>query len=142
MVLCASQPLRWAAPPTRDALEGKAPQRRPQERLDRRLEEVVKAVGGGYCQLQMPLRLALGVRGTVAGHRLGALNGGRGASPPPSNAPPMATAGSHPLEHLPLFGHLSKSLLPATETGPHPPPQHRPGTTAELLAFGTFQGHK
>ena len=32
-----------------------------------------KAVGGGYCRLQMPLRLALGVRGTVAGHRLGAL---------------------------------------------------------------------
>ena len=35
---------------------------------------------GGYCRLQMPLRLALGVRGTVAGHRLGALD-------PPS--PPM-----------------------------------------------------
>ena len=28
-------------------------------------------MGGGYCRLQMPLRLALGVRGTVAGHRLG-----------------------------------------------------------------------
>ena len=32
--------------PTRDALEGKGLQRRPQERLDRRLEEVAKAVGG------------------------------------------------------------------------------------------------
>ena len=32
-----------------------------------------KAVGGGYCRLQLPLKLALGVRGTVAGHRLGAL---------------------------------------------------------------------
>eukprot|EP00670_Eutreptiella_braarudii_P021862 CAMPEP_0174349268 /NCGR_PEP_ID=MMETSP0811_2-20130205/5969_1 /TAXON_ID=73025 ORGANISM="Eutreptiella gymnastica-like, Strain CCMP1594" /NCGR_SAMPLE_ID=MMETSP0811_2 /ASSEMBLY_ACC=CAM_ASM_000667 /LENGTH=48 /DNA_ID= /DNA_START= /DNA_END= /DNA_ORIENTATION= len=32
----------------RDALEGKGPQRRPQKRLDRRLEEVAKAVGGGY----------------------------------------------------------------------------------------------
>ena len=35
-------------------------------------------MGGGYCRLQMPLRLALGVRGTVAGHRLGALEGGGG----------------------------------------------------------------
>ena len=32
----------------RDALEGKGPGRRPQERLDRRLEEVAKAVGDGY----------------------------------------------------------------------------------------------
>ena len=53
------------------------------DRLDRRLEEVAKAVGGGYCLLQMPLRPALGVRGTVAGHRLGALEaGGRGTPPP------------------------------------------------------------
>ena len=40
------------------------------------MEEVAKAVGGGYCRLQMPLKLALGVRETVAGHRLGALEGG------------------------------------------------------------------
>ena len=46
------------------------------KRLGRRLEEVAKAVGGGYCRLQMPLKLALGARGTVAGHRLGALEGG------------------------------------------------------------------
>ena len=65
-------------PPPRDALEGKGPQRRSQQRLDRRLEEVAKAVGGGYCRLQMPLKLVLGVRGTVAGHRLRALEGGRG----------------------------------------------------------------
>ena len=71
-----------AAP--RDAFEGRGPQRRPQKRLGRRLEEVVKAVGGGYCRLQMPLRLALGVRGTVAGRGLGALEGGGGGgtSPP------------------------------------------------------------
>ena len=31
-----------------DALARKGPQRRPQERLDRRLEGVAKAVGGGY----------------------------------------------------------------------------------------------
>ena len=55
-------------------------------RFNRRLEEVAKAVGGGYCRLQMPLRLALGVRETVAGHRLGALEGGRGDPPPPPNA--------------------------------------------------------
>ena len=69
---------------TRDAVEGDGPQRRPQRRFDRRLEEVAKAVGGSYRRFQMPLRLALGVRGTVAGDRLGALEGG-GASPP-SNA--------------------------------------------------------
>ena len=49
----------------------------------RRLEEVNKAVGGGYCPLQMPLKPALGVRGTVAGHRLGALEGGGGGYLPP-----------------------------------------------------------
>ena len=68
----------------RDALKRKGPQRRPQQRLGSRLEEVAKAVGGGYCRLQMPLKLALGVRGTVAGHRPGALEGG-GATSVPSN---------------------------------------------------------
>ena len=67
----------------RDASEGKEPWTQPQKRLGRRLEEVTKAVGGGYCRLQMPLKLALGVRETVAGHRLGALEGG---TSPPSNA--------------------------------------------------------
>ena len=38
----------------RDALEGKGSQRWPRERLDRRLGEVAKAVGRGYCRLQMP----------------------------------------------------------------------------------------
>ena len=33
----------------------------------------VKAVGGGYYRLQVPLKPALGVRGTVAGRWLGAL---------------------------------------------------------------------
>ena len=69
-------------PWTSDALEGKGPQGPPQRRLDRRLEEVAKAVGGSYCRLQMSLRLALGVRETMAGHRLGALEGG-GVPPPP-----------------------------------------------------------
>ena len=82
-------------PPPRDALEGKGRQRRPQQRSGRRLEEVAKAVEAGYSRLQMPLKLALGVRVTVAGHRLSALEGGGGgvtsplsiASPPP---PPPA----------------------------------------------------
>ena len=59
----------------RAALEGKGPQRWPQRRLGRRLEEVAEAVGGGYCRLQIPLRPALGVRGTVAAHKLGAREG-------------------------------------------------------------------
>ena len=71
--------MRWAV--CRDALEGKGPQRRLQKRLDGRLEEVAKAVGGGYYRLQMPLRLALRVRETVAGRRLGALEGA-GVPPP------------------------------------------------------------
>ena len=69
----------------RDASEGKGPQRRPQRWLDRRLEEVANAIGGGYCRLQMPLKLALAVRGTVAGRRLGAL-GAYLRLDPPSNA--------------------------------------------------------
>ena len=77
-------------PPSRDALEGKGLQRPPQKRLDRRLEEVAKAVWGGYCRLQMPLELAPAVRGTVAGHTLGALGGwGTPTSPPPPPPLPM-----------------------------------------------------
>ena len=45
--------------------EGEGRQRRPRQPLDRRLVEVAKAVGGGYCRLQMPLKLAPG-RETVA----------------------------------------------------------------------------
>ena len=39
-------PIHPPHPTPRDALEGKGPQRRPQKRFDRRLEEVAKAVGG------------------------------------------------------------------------------------------------
>ena len=48
----------------------------PERRLDRRLEQVAKAVRERYYRLQMPLKLALAVRETVAGHRRGALEGG------------------------------------------------------------------
>ena len=34
----------------RDALQGKGPQRQPQKRLDRGLEAVTEAVGGGNCR--------------------------------------------------------------------------------------------
>ena len=40
----------YRAPVSRDALEVKG---RPQRRLGRRLEEVAKAVGGGYFRLQI-----------------------------------------------------------------------------------------
>ena len=63
-----------APPHPKAALEVKGPQRRPRKRLDRRLEEVAKAVGGGSCRLQMPLKLALASRETVAGHRLASTN--------------------------------------------------------------------
>ena len=71
--------------PPRGALAGKGPQRPPGRRLDRRLEDVAEAAGGGYCPLQVPLRLALGARETVAGRS--ALEGG--VPPPlPMHAPP------------------------------------------------------
>ena len=93
-------------PPQRVALEGKGSQSRSQRRFDGRLEEVAKAVGCGYCRLQMPLKPAFGVRETVAGRRLDALEGGGGTSPP-SNASsppppclmvlmPMCTFGASP----------------------------------------------
>ena len=72
-------------PPPGKALEGKGPQRWPWRRLPKQL-------GGGYWRLQMPLELALAVRGTVARHRLGGLErvgdgmSRRGGTSPPSNA--------------------------------------------------------
>ena len=47
----------------------------------RRLEEVAKAVGGGYCRLQTPLRLPLAVRDRAARPSAGCSN--RGGTPPP-----------------------------------------------------------
>ena len=95
----------------RDALEGKGPQRWPWRRWDRRLEEVAKAVDGGYCRLQMPLRLALGVRGTVAGRRLGALEGG-GVPPPPSNASLGGGGGHRGSYQGPRSGHAPIAKVP------------------------------
>ena len=74
--------LRWGE--GRGAFEGKGPPRRPQQRLGRRLEEVVKAVGGGYYRLQMLLRRALAGRAPWQG----------GGVPPPLAMPPCGGRGS------------------------------------------------
>ena len=106
---CAAKAHALSCATGRDALEGKGPQRRPQKRLGRRLEGVAKAVGGGYCRLQMPLSLALGVRGTVAGHRLGAPEGGGGVPPPvPMHPWPQVTVrGWAPARSLAAYGNFS-----------------------------------
>ena len=68
---------------SRPALEREAPQRQPQKRLDRRLEEATKSVGGNYWRLQMPLKLALAARETLL--RVGWAHwrkGGGGCLPP------------------------------------------------------------
>ena len=91
---------------------------RDQRRLGRRLEEVAKAVGGGYCRLQMPLRLALGVRGTVAGHRLGALGGGGGGNSPPSNASlPHFSNGVRPFQNSPCLWLFRGRRVPLAPHG-------------------------
>ena len=103
--------------------EGEGSQRRPQQRLGGQLEEVAKAVGGGYCRLQMLLRPALAVRGTVAGHRPGALKKGvpppppfpMHRCPPPSTAPaPSSRCAPPPLVHSPCPVLQSHSLRIAT----------------------------
>ena len=72
------RPHRTLESSPRASLEGKGPQRWPQQRLLRRLEEVAKVVWGGWRRLQMPPKPAFAVRETVAGRRLGALEGLRG----------------------------------------------------------------
>ena len=108
--------LRRCSP--RDASEGKGPRKRPQKRLGRRLEEVAEAVGGGYCRLQMPLRLALGVGGTVAGHRLRAVEAGGGPPPPmhPCSSPPLCLV---PCESAPPPG-ASLQVSEPNEAPYHP----------------------
>ena len=71
-------------------------ERRPQRRLGRRLEEGAKAVGAGYCRLQMPLKPALSVRKTVAEHRLGALEVGGGGAPRPFQFIPGTSLSDQP----------------------------------------------
>ena len=93
-------------PGGRDALEGKGPQRRAQRRLDGRLEEVAKAVGGGYCRLQMPLAIGTWREGDVPGRRLGALQGGGGGYLPPFQCIPACGVPLLPPEHKQGKSHL------------------------------------
>ena len=100
----------------------------PRRRLGRRLEEVAKAVGGGYCRLQMRLGLALGVRGTVAWQRPGALEGGGGNFPPPFPmhpcTRPQGCAGGRPLPvPLPRTPSPSPNRAGHPPCPPTPPPQ-------------------
>ena len=73
---------------------------------------VAKTVGGGYCRLQMPLSLVVPVRETVAGRRLGALEGG-GVPPPPFHCIPGEGAGGHP-----SLGHIGRAPLPSLPQTP------------------------
>ena len=121
--------LYFGPPPLRGCITRKGPQRRPPRRLGRRLEEVAKAVGGGYCRLQMPLTPAFAVRGRVAGHRL-ALEGRRGVPPPPLPMHPAPPApprpGSRSSQTKPRLLHpLSLFVLP--HLSPRPPPNRRGG---------------
>ena len=119
---CCQHPHNARSAP-RDALEGKGPQRRPQRRLDRRLEGVAKAVGGGFCRLKMLLKPAFVVRETVAGHRLGALEGG-GDTP----------FSMHPCQPVPASVMLSltfPTLFPNVQR------THRNPITAFWLQFGS-----
>ena len=68
----------------------------------------------------MPLRLALGVRGTVAGHRLGALESGGGGASPPSNASLGPYSG----------GVRPSYYIPAPPSLGSEPSSHGPRTTA------------
>ena len=113
------------------------------------MEEVAKAVGGGYRRLQMPLKLALGVRGTVAGHRLGALEGEGGEYPPsppfrciPAPTPLLLVA-SAPLLHrtLPLSLHERSSAMDCgvstrSHTVPLVPPPAGPRRTRTPSSAG------
>ena len=75
--------MHWWLLTSRGALGGKG----PQGRLDEWLEEVAKAVGGGYCPSQMPLKPSTcghGDGGWVVGWA--PWRGGGGTSPP-SHAP-------------------------------------------------------
>ena len=102
------------------------PQRRPQRRLDRRLKEVAKAVGGGYCRLQMPLKLALGGREIVAGRRLGTLEGGGGVATPSFKPRPAHT----PTHHSRTYQASHCPFIPPPAPGPcrgaHRPPRAAP----------------
>ena len=94
------------------------------------MEEVAEAVGGGYCRLQMPLKLALCVRGTVAGRRQGAPGGGGGYPRPLSNA----FLGGTPLRP-PHCTDSTPKAFPYPNTSP--PSHSQPPVTAPPNRFHT-----
>ena len=69
--------------PPRDVLEGKGPQRRPQKRLDRRLEEVAEAVGGRLLSVTNARGWHLASGGQWLGIGWAPWRRGRGVPPPP-----------------------------------------------------------
>ena len=87
-----------------------------------------KRLLGGYCRLQMPLRLALAVKETAAGHKLGALEGdGGGLSSPPRDAS-LRTG-------MPLYAnsapdappvHGTRTQRPSQKAVLRPPPRSPP----------------
>ena len=74
----------------------------------------------------MPLRLALGVWGTVAGHRLGALKGQEGYPlPPPSGArTPLLRGRQCPQREIPCWTGLAEGGR--VQNPPLPPPGNHP----------------
>ena len=74
-------------------------------------------LGGGYCRLQMLLKMGLAVRETVAGRRLGALEGegGGGGNPPFPMHPCPAPGGleGHPARQQHQGSHVPTRRLRA-----------------------------
>ena len=93
-------------PRGRDAFEGKGSQRRPRKRLDRRLQQVAKAVGGCYCGLQMPNKCTTGR----------------------PNCPPNCRR--LPSNHQHLFSGFGTAFPPSPSL--RPPKIHAPLTTSQV----------
>ena len=140
-------PLLEVAP----GMHWKGPRRWPQKRLGRRLEEVAEAVGGGYCRLQMPLRLALAVREScrrrrcipapfIAGHSTRSLGGG-------GRLQSAARSGvSHARNGISWNAHVQGPTPSGADlrrrSGPPPPPRAMPTATRPVAGrrLGGLEG--
>ena len=119
--------------------------------LDRRLEGVAKAVGGGLCRLQMPLKLALAVRGTRAGRP--GRGGGTWTPPPPPGAKwvgqkpnksvKSASISGPSITFFFFFGQnflMCVGAVGRLRLPPHPfPPPPRQGYIMPLRPYGTVR---
>ena len=110
--------------------------RRAVRQAVRRLEEVAKAVGGGYCRLQMPLKPALRVRVTVAGHRLGALEGV--PAPPPMH--PWTQGPPGPASSTRTLRPMTARSIPLPNPGDAHVPRSGPRTKAQREGLWCSQG--